>query len=417
MIFFFDKLSENTKKLQRAIKRLKMDARTVVLEENGFLPEGISSPYEYYISQKDQEEQIERRKFYEFLKVPEYWEIRSYGSTGGIYYMGRQRAVIHFIGPVEKQIVQRVEWRMENGWIYRVDFYNKYGSRYASEFRDPEGNVESKVFYSGKNQEVIVEQPGNDVVTLVENGTTKALFRSRADFIAYYMKELAQNEKCVLFVQDEKKLASFPPNTDEQIWDYVCFSNHELLNQYVNMGGQNGFRFYALPEQYPYNDVKSEALILTMSDQIEKIEEITQALPDVNFHIAANTLVSDKLEALGRQENVNIYPCVSQETLENLWEKCSFYLDINHWREIHDAVNMAHEKNLLVMGFENTLHHRELLLKGCIFSEGDYEKMVYVIDYIIKNPMLMQKLQLVQQKKRVDVWKEFIKSAEETVET
>lgn len=57
--------------------------------------------------------------------------------------------------------------------IYRVDFYNKYGLKYASEFRDTDGNVESKVFYSDQNQEVIVEYPENDVVTLLENGAVK----------------------------------------------------------------------------------------------------------------------------------------------------------------------------------------------------------------------------------------------------
>lgn len=34
-----------------------------------------------------------------------------------------------------KEIVQSVEWCMEDGWIYRVDYYNKYGLKYASEFR------------------------------------------------------------------------------------------------------------------------------------------------------------------------------------------------------------------------------------------------------------------------------------------
>lgn len=407
MIIFFDKLTENTRKLQRTMKNLKIDARIVVLEDNGFLPEGISSPYEYYISRKNQEEQVERKKFYQFLEAPEFWEIRYYGATGGIYYMGQERAVIHLIGPVEKKIVQRVEWRMENGWIYRVDFYDKYGTKYASEFRDVDGNVASKAFYSGKNQEVIVEQQGNDVVTLLEDGSVKALFQSHDAFLKNFMAELASKEECVLFLQNEKELESLDLNSEKHMWDYVLLPDDGLLHQYTSMGGQNGFRFYAIPEFYPENDVRPEALILTMSDQIEKIQEITRELPGVTFHVAANTLVSEKLEKLGEQENVNIYPCVSQDTLKSLWEKCSFYLDINHRREIHDAVNTAHQNNLLIMGFENTLHHRELLLKGCIFSEGDYEKMVYVIDYVIKNPMLMQKLRLVQQKKKVEIWNGF----------
>ncbi len=97
----------------------------------------------------------------------------------GIYYMGRERAAIYFremqssyaenlAEPLKNRIVQRIEWRMEDGRIYRVDFYNKYGLKYASEFRSADGAVETKVFYSDTNQEVIVEYPENDVVTLLE---------------------------------------------------------------------------------------------------------------------------------------------------------------------------------------------------------------------------------------------------------
>ncbi len=144
-------------------------------------------------------------------------------------------------------------------------------------------------------------------------------------------------------------------------------------------------------------------------DQIERIEDLTSELPEMTFHIAANTSVSDKLNQLGERENVNIYPCVSREKLDELWNRCDFYLDVNHWREIYDAVNVAHQNNLLVMGFENTMHHPELLVKGCKFLTQDYKKMVLVIKYVMKSPELMQKLLLVQQRKKKAIWKEILK--------
>lgn len=51
----------------------------------------------------------------------------------------------------------------------------------------------------------------------------------------------------------------------------------------------------------------------------------------------------------------------------------------------------------------------ELLVKGCKFLEQDYKKMVLVIKYVMKSPELMQKLLLVQQRKKKAIWKEILK--------
>lgn len=420
MIVFCEKYTENVRKVQETMRFLQANVKVVVFADGAFLPIGISSPYEYYISKQNQQH-TEKELTYDILEIPEYWETRWKGTNAGIYYMGQERATIHFcercqgksagfVELVEKQIVQHVEWRMEDGWVYRVDFYNKYGLKYASEFRDASGTVESKVFYSDRNQEVIVEYPGNDVVTLLENGVVKAFFNSHKEFMEYYMSEVTADEKQVLFVQDEKALEILNEKSiGEQTWDSVWFFDENLLNKYRNQGGKNGVRFYAIPERYPENTAKGEALILTASDQIERIEELTKELTDVTFHIAAHTQMSSKLYKLAEQENVELYPCVSLETLNALWDKCDFYLDINHRYEIHDAVNMAHQKNLLIMGFENTLHHKELLVKGCIYPTQEYKKMVLVIKYVMKSPELMKKLLVVQQRRKKAIWRELLK--------
>ena len=235
-------------------------------------------------------------------------------------------------------------------------------------------------------------------------------FNSHVEFARHYLAEIRRDETCVVFVQDEQMLEILDIKSDgEQTWDYACFPNEDLLNKYAGLGGRNGFRFYSIPRHYPENEAGREALILTMSDQIERIEDLTSELPEMTFHIAANTLVSDKLNRLGERENVNIYPCVSREKLDELWNRCDFYLDVNHWREIYDAVNVAHQNNLLIVGFENTMHHPELLVKGCKFLERDYKKMVLVIKYVMRSPELMQKLLLVQQRKKKAIWKEILK--------
>ena len=79
---------------------------------------------------------------------------------------------------------------------------------------------------------------------------------------------------------------------------------------------------------------------------------------------------------------------------------------------IYDAVNEACQRNLLIMGFENTLHQRDLLIEECIFLPEEHEKMALTIRNLIHNVALMQELLTVQQKKREDVWKELLKTGE-----
>lgn len=422
MIYFADRCTEKVKRLRKTLDCLEAAVEIMVLEDDGFLPKGISSPYEYYVSKQNCEQHAERELHYDLLQLPEGWNIwpdgmSAQGKHMGVYHMGHERAAIYFremqpsyeanlAEPLENRIVQCIEWCMEDGRIYRVDFYNKYGLKYASEFRDIDGTVESKVFYSDRNREVIVEYPENDVVTLLERGAVKAFFNSRKEFIEHFISEVTADEKMALFIQDHEMLEALDikPNV-ERAWGLALCTDDDLLFQYENRGGKNGCRFYEIPEYYPVNGAKNEALILTRYDQIEKIEELTQELPEVTFHIGANTVMSDRLMDLEKLGNVKLYPGLSQDVLDELWEKCDFYLDINLYGEIRDAVNVAQQKNLLVMGFENTIHHKELLVKECVYPSQEYKKMALDIRHILQNPEWMQELLAMQQRNKKEIYK------------
>ena len=137
-------------------------------------------------------------------------------------------------------------------------------------------------------------------------------------------------------MQDEKTFELLHPEAGN-MWSNVLFTDNGLLNKYIGMGGKNGGRFYMMPENYPENNGRGNALILTASDRVEKLEYLIGKLPDMIFHIAAHTQVSDKLHKLAELGNVKVYPQVSAQDLKMLWDSCDFYLDINHYREIYNG--------------------------------------------------------------------------------
>lgn len=409
MQVIFDRYTENVDKLRETIHSLGQEAEVTVLQDNGTLPAGVSSPYEFFAYRNMRQELIEKELFYNFIPLPEFWEVRLIGWTGGIFDMGIEKAKIYFREPAEKRNVQRVEWHMEDGWVYKIDYYNRYGLKYVSEFTDRNRNVESRVFYSDKNQEMVVEQPVNHVISILENGAVQKMFHSYAEFIEYYWEETGAADECMLFVQDMETFELLSLNSEgNRKWTHILFSNDELWNHYISMGGKNGARFYPISGKYRDNRARGDALILTASDRIEQLEYLIDGLPDMRFHIAAHTQVSDKLHQLAESDHVQIYPQISAQDLNMLWDNCDFYLDINHYREIYDAVSNAHMRNMLIMGFDNTLHHRELVGSECIFAIEEGEKMIHAIKELMAHPVLIQERLDAQHQKKEEIWKQLV---------
>ena len=149
-------------------------------------------------------------------------------------------------------------------------------------------------------------------------------------------------------------------------------------------------------------------MILTASDQVEHVEDLIRGLPDMMFHIAANTQVSDRLGRLAELENVRVYPQISGQDLAGLWDICDFYLDINHYREIYNAVSTAHEKNLVILGFRDTVHHRELMADVCIYDGADWGEMALAIGRLRADSGALQDTLASQQEQKRKIWSRFM---------
>ena len=99
-----------------------------------------------------------------------------------------------------------------------------------------------------------------------------------------------------------------------------------------------------------------DALILTVSDQIEQLEYILENLPDICFHIAAPVHFSEKIGLLESKYNVRLMTVTTDQQIDFLVNMCDFLLDINHFQEVDSIVSKFVQAGKMVLAFDNTVH-------------------------------------------------------------
>ncbi len=160
---------------------------------------------------------------------------------------------------------------------------------------------------------------------------------------------------------------------------HIVFQNYVDWQIWKNKLPKNGnidFKFLGMIYPHPRgNKMRPEAVILTNSDQIEHLDEVVQAMPNIHFHIAAITEMSSKLLAFKKYNNVHLYPNATTKQIQKLYQTSDIYLDINHGNEILDAVRGAFEQNMLIVGFEGTLHNPKFISSENIFKPTEVDKM------------------------------------------
>ena len=104
------------------------------------------------------------------------------------------------------------------------------------------------------------------------------------------------------------------------------------------------------------NTVRGDALILTVSDQIEQLEYILENLPDICFHIAAPVQFSEKIRVLESKYNVRLMTVTTDQQIDFLVSMCDILLDINHFQEVDSIVSRFVQIGKPAFAFDNTVH-------------------------------------------------------------
>lgn len=383
---------------------------TIVLNDDGFLPDDVTSPYRFFT---DYDTVKGQALYFNQVKTPAFWEIRGDNSQAEIYDFATKRAQIHYAHPSHKRLIKAVDWYDETGKIVVTDRYNDKGMRFGQTSYDRQGQATQTSYYNAQGQEVLVENHGTgDLILNYQNRIH--FFKNRHDWLRFYLKtagfkldrilynSLAQSFLTAFYLDEDGEDILFwqEPITDSIPGNMLLLLNKQSRRptKVVVQDKETYDRLMTLasPEQqesivylgflYPFKeqrDFKPEALILTNSDQIEHLEYLVTSLPQLHFHIGAITEMSSSLMAVGNHGNVTLYPNIAMDMVQELYQKTSIYLDINHGGEILSAVRAAFEHRLLVLAFSETLHASTYVARENCYASSQVEAMIAKIQTVL----------------------------------
>lgn len=421
-ILLFDNYGTDSQTLHSSFQLAGFQFPAVVIEENGFLPEDVTSVYGFFLGDfKKALGEEARPKYFNQIKVPAYWEISGNNNSGSVHDLYKERAKIFYTDPVHKRRVKIVDWYDEKGVVRSSDHYNRYGAIFARTVFNAKGQKFSKSYFSAAGEEIIVENfVTGDII--LKDGEEVRIFHTKTDFVVYFLERAQYTQSRIFFnslstpffvsnrLKAEKKedilfwqepVRQDIPGNMQVIFNgqasrtaTVMVQKRRSYDKLIALGA-NPDMTRKLGFVYPFakeNRHMPEALICTNSDNIEHCEKIVKALPDMHFHIAALTEMSPKLMNMDNYENVSIYPGVKQGILDGLFGECDFYFDINHESEIVSAVHRAFLNNHLIFAFEETAHNRDYVAQAHIYPAGSVERMLEDVKKAMQDKDVLERM-------------------------
>lgn len=416
MINLFDTYNQNSWDLHYSLLKSGYQNPTIAINDDGFLPDDVTSPYLYFTGFESSEG---RPLYFNEVVVPEYWEIGANNNQGEIFDLNQRRGVIHFAQPTHLRQVQSVDWFDLEGRRRLTDRYNKFGHRYAQTTYNIAGQATLTSYFTADNQEVLVENHMTGD-TLLEHDHQTHLFKNKSEFVIYYLRvagfnldrifynslstpflvtyRLGQVGQDVLFWQEG--IANEIPGNMQLLLrgsgarqTKVVVQNRKTYDRMLELlPDEQRPKVDFLGFHYPFrrqNDSRPSALVLTNSDNLEGLSELVEGCPSIQFHIAALTEMSQRLNDFGKNDNVTLYPNVSQANVKRLFAECSVYLDINHGNEILSAIRTSFENRMPILAFDNTIHNHQYTAPGHIFVATNHQDMVAYINHLFNSSEAM----------------------------
>ena len=168
-------------------------------------------------------------------------------------------------------------------------------------------------------------------------------------FANYSFPEGKEYPGIIHYLSERKPWNVHASQTYRDVWWY--YNNMEWTELGKNHHLHSLKKSHIYPQKVPFS-----CLIYTASDQIEQLETLIVALPEVQFKIAARVIVSENLSRFVVYPNVTVYSgTVSLEELDReLVETSQVLLDINYGEKEVEILEQFISQNKPILAFENT---------------------------------------------------------------
>lgn len=338
------------------------------------------------------------------VPVPDFWEIRITNIQGEIWSGGIQRGIV-VLRETGFRKVDFVEWWSLDGKPLSRDYYNAYGWRYAQEIFDASGKVTYRYHYNARQEICVLDDYTVDRIIIFRDDLPCNI--PQDEFFPWFLREYI-NEDIPLILGDPNLFSTSPPRSGlKGVWTGSEALSGEQVNHWlkqvetlyiqdysVYLQSAEKERVHHLGPLYANNErpFSPHALILTASEEVEKLNVLVKALPQIHFHIAAHTNMGQKLTQLECFENVSLYPAMEETDYNQLLETCSIYLDINHHMEVSDGTQVALDQGLLILAFKETCHHPDLLSPHLLWESASVDDMIALLDQFKSQPLHFQEM-------------------------
>ena len=296
-----------------------------------------------------------------------------------------------------KEVLYHAKGNEQQPWF--KDHYNQYGFRFAQTTFDQDGKASMKFYYNEQGKIVIAENLLIGDIILNYQGRVYQ-FARKIDFFKFFIQEANLDVDRIIYntLATSFFITLELPNRlgeDTLFWHEKLANPDELpgnMQHILNNKSQTNHIYFQVKDDFDYlmqhkrpeyemisylgyiysfirkNKGSKNVLIMTNSDQIEHLTEIVEQLPNYHFHIGALTEMSPKLMAYQQYDNVTLYPNISPQDIDVVFEKCDIYLDINYGNEIIGALRRAFLNNMIILGFNETNHNRKYIADENIYS-------------------------------------------------
>lgn len=412
MINLFETFNDVSQKLQHSLYLADYRHPTIVMDDNGFLPDDVISPYKFFANYKQFKD--DTPTFFNEVNIPPLWEIAGNQNIAEIIDNGKVRGRIFYREHFKNRIVNFVEWFDEKDRLRSVDHYTKEGVKFAQTVYDLEKEPILKTYVNREGKEVIYENFVTKDIVLDWKGQSY-FFASKHDFIIFFLNQLDIDiskiiinslatpffvlyysdfvKQAVLFWQENSE-SHVPGNMELLLDKEHCQTSviipdkqeYERIISHIEANYIDSIQSAGYLYNYQRNNKYTKRILnLTNSDDIPYIEELIKLHPEFEFHIGAITEMSSKLLNLEQYSNVVLYPTVTPKTVDRLFKKCDIYLDVNHGGEILNALERAMLNNQLILGYKETIHRPSFVADDNIISMQHYHDLSNILNIIVKN--------------------------------